>query len=110
MRGSRSQSTGSPPRSQTDQAERRAFSFGIHASRNDLHDRLTMIDLKPLPSRHLQAVRIQSKLVEHRGMKIGHVMRILDGMETNFVGGAVCDATLDPAARQEAAEGVRMMI
>jgi hypothetical protein len=51
-----------------------------------------MIDGEALPAGIDEAVGIEAELVHQRGLNVGEVMAILNGVETEFVGGAVDDA------------------
>ena len=69
-----------------------------------------MIDLQPFASRNLQFSRIEAEQLEQRGMHVGHIMAVLDGVEADFVGAAVNDAALDAAAGQPTGEAVDVVI
>src|SRR6266851_1798474 len=69
-----------------------------------------MVDLQSLPPRHFQLARIESELVQNGRMDIGNVVAALDSVETQFVGRAVYDASLDTAAGQPGGKAVRMMV
>jgi len=53
----------------------------LHALCDDFLNRIAVIDLQPLLSGNNQSPRIQAQLVQYRGMNVGHVMPILDGVE-----------------------------
>ena len=44
------------------------------------------------------------------GVRVGDVVGIFGGMEADVVGGPVCHAALDPAARHPDAEGVGVVV
>ena len=67
-------------------------------SSNDFHDRLAMVDLKSFATGNLKLAGVKTKLPEDRRMNISHVVSVLDGMEADFIGRAVSDATFDSAA------------
>src|SRR3954447_21549149 len=48
--------------------------------------------------------------MQHGRVNVSHVVRILDGMEADFVGGAVLDAALNAAAGEEGAEAPGMVV
>ena len=79
-------------------------------SRNDLLNHLPVIDIQPLPSRHFQLARVQAQLLQNRGVEVGHVVPVLDGVETDLVRGAVGDAALDAAAGQPDAEPGQVVV
>ena len=47
-------------------------------------------------------------MVQQRSMDVGHVMTILDGMEPEFVCGAMCHAASNAAAGHPDSKTVRM--
>src|SRR5262249_62287581 len=79
-------------------------------SGEDLLDRLAVVDLQPLPPRHLQLARVQPKQVQRGGVDVGHVVALLHRVEADLVGGAVHDAALDAAAGQPGAEALRVVV
>ena len=79
-------------------------------SRHDLRDWFAIIQIQPFPAGHFQFARIQAHQTENRGVDIGDIMAILDGMEADFIGLAVSHTALDAAAGQPGAEALRMMI
>ena len=48
--------------------------------------------------------------MQHRGVDVGDVVPVLDGVEAELVGGAVDDAPLDAAAGQPGAEALRVVV
>ena len=48
--------------------------------------------------------------MQDRGVDVGDVMPVLDGVEADLVGGAVDDAPLDAAAGQPGAEALRVVV
>src|SRR6266404_502271 len=72
--------------------------------------RRSVVDFQTLPAWNLQTTRIQPQKLQHRGMKVGHVMRLLDGMETQFVSSSVNGSTTDAGPCKPDREAVRMMI
>src|SRR5687768_12478898 len=79
-------------------------------SGDDLPDRLAEVDLQALVAGDLQLVRVEAELAEHRGVDVGDVVAVLDGVEADLVGGAVGHAALDAAAGQPHGEAVGVMV
>jgi len=48
--------------------------------------------------------------MQHRGVDVGHVVPIFDGVKTERVGGAVGDAAFEPAAGHHHRESERVMV
>src|SRR5258705_12324304 len=71
---------------------------------------LAVVDIQVFAAGDFKAMRIQSKLMQHRGVNVCHVMAVLDSVESQFIGGPVGDAAFDAAAGQKGAEALRMMI
>ena len=59
---------------------------------------------------NLEPVRIETELVQDRGVDVGDVVPVLDRVEAKLVGGAVDDAALDAAAGHPDGEAVGVMI
>ena len=57
-----------------------------------------MVDGEAFAAGDLELVGIEAELFENRGVDVGDVVAILDGVEAELVGGAVDDAPLDAAA------------
>jgi len=55
-------------------------------------------------------VRIDSDKLLHRGVKVVHGNRVLDGLVAELIGRAVGDARFDPTTREPEAESVRLVI
>src|SRR5262245_57726566 len=53
---------------------------------------------------------IEPEQVQEGGMQVMHMNRLVDGLESKLVGGAVRDAALDAAAGQPKAKPIRIMI
>ncbi len=60
--------------------------------RQNLPDRLAVVDLQPLAAGDLQLARVEAELVQDRGVDVGDVVAVLDGVEADLVGRAVDDA------------------
>ena len=54
--------------------------------------------------------RLFAELVQDRGVEIGHVVPVFDGMKSQFVGGAVGHSGLDAASGDDDVEAVRVMV
>ena len=80
------------------------------ASGDDLPDRFAEIDFQPLVAWNFEPARVEAELVQERGVDVGHVMTIFDGVEADLVGRAMDDAALDPAAGHPDREAERMMV
>ncbi len=48
--------------------------------------------------------------MHHRGVDVGDVVAVLDGMKADLVGGAVGDAPFDAAARHPNGKAERVMV
>ena len=79
-------------------------------SGDDLADRLAVVDLEPFAAGDLELARVEAELVQDRGVDVGHVVAIFDGVEADLVGRAVDDAPLDAAAGQPGAEALRVVV
>ena len=73
------------------QARNRRMEFGKSASpraltnawlRDDLADHLAVIDLQPLAAGDFQPARVEAELVQHRGVDVGDVVAVLDGVRS----------------------------
>ena len=73
-------------------------------------DHLTEITLQALATGYLQLMWIEPEKLHHRGMNVGDVMRMLDGVEAEFVGAAVDGATFRAATGHPNTEAIRMMV
>src|SRR4051794_28240308 len=60
--------------------------------RDDLLNWPAHVDLQELVAGHLQFARVEAELAQHGGVDVGDVMPVLDGVEAQFVSGAVGDA------------------
>src|SRR5579864_6462424 len=78
--------------------------------RQDLFDRIAVVDVQALLPGHLKPPWIEAQLMEHRGVNVGHVVAVLHGIETEFVGGAVDNTLLDSRASHPDGETVRIVI
>ena len=72
--------------------------------------RLAEIDVQPFAAGDFQSAVVEAELVEDRGVDVGDVVAVFDGVEAEFVGRAVDDAALNAAAGERDREAVRMMI
>ena len=70
----------------------------------------TMMDIGALSAGYFQLMRIEAQLVQDRGVYVGDIVRVLDGVEAQFVGCSMSDAALDAAAGQPAGEALGVMV
>ncbi len=61
-------------------------------SGEDRRDRPAVLDLQALPPGDFQAAGVEAEEVQHRGVDVGDIVAILDGVEAQLIGGAVDDA------------------
>src|SRR5687768_6582729 len=80
------------------------------SSRDDLANRLAIVDLQALAARNFQAVGVEAELLHHRGVDVGDVVILTRGPIAEFVGFAVSDAALDTAAGKPGAKSLRVVI
>src|SRR5207245_706454 len=73
-------------------------------------DRLTEVHFQPFAAGNLQIVRLKAELVQNRGVQVGYVVPVFDGVEADLVGAAVRDAAFESPAGQNDRETVRVMI
>jgi hypothetical protein len=83
---------------------------GVAPLGEDRTDGLAVVDLEALLAGDLQAAGVEPQLVQDRGVDVGDVVAVLDGVEAELVGGAVGDAALDPAAGQPDSEAERVVV
>src|SRR5437016_5937524 len=69
-----------------------------------------MLDLQALPPGDLEATGVEAQEVEDRGVDVGDIMAVLDGVEAQLVGGAMDNAPLDAATGQPDREAVVMVV
>ena len=79
-------------------------------SRNDFLDRLAMVDVEAFAAGDFQAAGIEPELLQDRGVDVGDVVAILDGVEADFVGRAMHDAALESAAGHPDGEAEDVMV
>ena len=92
--------------------QRRLFAqgHGRSSSVEDLPNHLAVVDGEPLAAGDLELAGIEAHLMQDRGMDVGHVVRIFDGVEAQFIGCAVRDSPFDPAAGKPGTESLRVMV
>ena len=78
--------------------------------RDDLADRLAVVDVEALAAGDFEPARVEAELVQDRGVDVGDVVAVLDGVEADLVGRAVDDAALDAAAGHPDREAVDVMV
>ena len=69
-----------------------------------------MIDGETLAAWNFQPMRVETELLHDGRMDVSDVMAVFDGVEAEFVGGAVDDAPFDAAAGEPDGEAVDVMI
>ena|GEM_PF-2753512 len=69
-----------------------------------------MIEIQSLASGNFESARIESELMQHRGMDVGHEVPIFDGVEADFIGPSMLNATPHAATGQPSAKALGMMI
>ena len=79
-------------------------------SRDDLVDRLAVVDVEALAAGDFQLAGVEAELLQDRGVDVGDVVAVLDGVEADLVGRAVNDAALDAAAGHPDREAVDVMV
>src|SRR5262249_40225631 len=80
------------------------------SSGKNLANRPPVIDLEPLLSWNLEPPRVQSALLQHRGMNVRHVVPVLGSVEAKLIGCAMDGPAFDSAAGQPDRESERVMI
>ena len=68
------------------------------ALRENFKNRFAVVDVQPFSTRDLKLVRIETKLFEDGGVDVGHVVPVLNGVETDLISRPVYDSTLNSAA------------
>mgnify|MGYP002336287781 CR=1 FL=1 len=68
------------------------------SSNHNLSNRLAVIDVEPFAAGDFHAVMVQAHQVQDRGVDVGDVVAVLDGVEAELVGRAVGDALFDATA------------
>ena len=68
------------------------------ADSDNTENRHPVIDVQSFAIREFKTTRIQSQLMQYRGMDIGHIMSIFDRMKTDFIRDSMRDAALDASA------------
>jgi len=84
------------------------FAFG--RSSDDFPDRPAEIDFEPLVAGDFEPAGVQAELMQDRGVDVGDVMAVFDGVEAQLVGRAVGDAPLDATAGHPDREAEGMMV
>ena len=57
-----------------------------------------------------QSLVVEAQQIQHRGVQIVHVHRLLDDVVAKFIRAAVRDALLHAAAREQHGKGILMMV
>ena len=63
-------------------------------------DHSAPVNVQPLAAGDLQAGIVQAQQVQHRGVQVGHVVPLAQGVVPEFIGGPVDIAPLQPRAGQ----------
>ena len=79
-------------------------------SGENLADWFAVVHVEAFAAGDFQAARVEAELMQHRGVDVGDVMAILDGVKAQFVGDTVLHAALDATAGEPGAEALWMMI
>ena len=69
-----------------------------------------MIQVETFAAWKFQLVGIEAEAVEDSGVNVSDIMTVFDGVETEFVGGAMLDPWFDASAGEPRAEALGMMI
>ena len=64
----------------------------------DFFDWSTKIEVQSLSTWYLQLSGIQTKLMEHRRMQVGHVVSVFNRVEAEFISLSVRDPSFDSAS------------
>src|ERR1043165_2880556 len=86
-------------------AARRGFD-----SCEDFADDAAEVAFEALAAGDFERARIKAQQVHDRGVDVSDIVRMLDGVEAELVGGAVDDATFDSATSHPHAEAKGMMV
>ena len=69
-----------------------------------------MVDVEAFAAGDFQPARIEAELLQDRGVDVGDVVAIFDGVEADLVGRAVHDAPFDAAAGHPDGEAEDVMV
>ena len=73
-------------------------------------NRRSVVDFQAFSAWDIEPLGVEAEQVQHGGVDIGHVMRVLDGMKAEFIGGPMHHSGLDAGAGHPDGEGVRVMV
>src|SRR4051812_24962497 len=79
-------------------------------SGEDLADRPAVVDIQPLAPGDVEPSRVEPEQVQRRGVDVGDIVGVFNGVETQLVGGAVDGPALDPGPREPDGEGVGVVV
>ena len=78
-------------------------------TREDLLDRVAVIDLETLSAGDFKPARIETELLHHGRVDVGHVVAVLDGVESEFIGGTDDGAFAHAATGEQHGHGIDVM-
>ena len=79
-------------------------------SGTDPFDDVPLIDVEALAAGDNELAAVEAEAVQDRGVDVGDVVRMFDGVEAEFVGRAMDGARLDPRASEPDCEAVRVVV
>src|SRR6266567_9621688 len=79
-------------------------------SGKNLLDHFAVVEFEAFAARDFELAGVQSQATQDGCVDIGHIMTVLNGVETQFVRHAVLDAAPHARAGEPRAKGLRMMI
>ena len=80
------------------------------ASTYDIKNRRPVVFFDPFSPRNRKRAGVQTQLVEHRRVDIGHIMAVLNGVKPEFIGRPMCHPAADPAAGHPDGEPERVVV
>src|SRR5258705_5550995 len=93
----------------------RAIEFHLHfmsikSSGKNLVDDFAMVEFEAFAAGEFELAGVQAQAAQDCCVDVGHVMTVLDGVETQFVRHTMLDAALNAGAGERRAKALRMMI
>ncbi len=79
-------------------------------SSDDLVDNFAKVFFEALAAGEDHAAGVEAELVQNSGVDVGDVVAVLDGVEAEFVSGAVGDPTFNTTAGHPDAKAVRVVV
>ena|SRR2546425_6669314 len=80
------------------------------ASGKNRLDDFAVVEFEAFAAREFEFAGVQAQAAQDCCVDVGHVMTVLDGVETQFVRDTMLDAALDAGAGEPCAKTSRMMI